>query len=152
MAVKITRVQTDDRQINQLQSNIAGAIERLFTTTLGSFLASLTGCSTTPIGLAKWQMAASTGQVTLSLPILSATSNTTSASLVGIPQEIWPASPQTVLMLIQNNGTTAVLPATITQTGLFTLKADLTVTGATGFTASAAKGIGSCNITYLVGL
>lgn len=153
--IKIKRVQTDNRDINQLQQNIASAVEPSFANTTGSFLITLIGCTAPVTGIAKWQVVPDSGQVTLAIPMLiglASSSTPVTASLTGIPPTIWPKSSQTVLLPVQNNGANAVLVAIVNNSGgSISLCSDLAGT-MINFATTNTKGCMACNITYQTGL
>lgn len=149
MAFKIVKVQAEDFQINQLQQNIASVIEPVFQNLSGQFVGSLTGCSSLPQGTFKWQRATSSGPVTVSIPILQGTSNTTAATITGLPSIIWPVSTQRCLATVYDSGTASIAYMIIGNDGSITLTP--TLSGST-FTASGTKGIYSGSITYQTAL
>src|SRR3954471_22348355 len=105
MAFKIPRVQTPDRLLSQVQTNISSAIEPLFSSLTGSFQIALSGCASTPAGIANWQRSTVGGPVCLHIPALTGTSNTAAATLTGLPTVLWPSDTQYVLAAIEDNGT-----------------------------------------------
>jgi len=150
MAFRIAVVQTVDRQINQLQNNIKQAIEPLFADQAGSWIASLTGCTTVPQAKLYWEQAAQGGPVTISVTTpLFGTSNTSAATITGLPKAFWPAQTQFVQIPITDNGTTVMSTATIDSNGVFALYKSLI--GAS-FTTSGFKGLYPCNFTYVLGI
>lgn len=107
------------------------------------FTATLLGCTTEPTGTARYTVSA--GIVSLCLPGLSGTSNSTLAFLDGLPEEITPEHDRPCIAAIIDNGVTA--PGIVhigTDTGI-TLYKDLD-SGA--FTAAGTKGLRGCCITY----
>lgn len=107
------------------------------------FTTTLLGCATEPTGTCRYTVSA--GIVCLSIPALSATSNSVNAYLSGLPDEITPEHDQQCLARIINNGTTAVgLVQVGTDTGI-TLYKDL---DAGAFTASGTKGIKYSIVVY----
>lgn len=113
----------------------------------GSFTASLTGCDAGVTGTANYSINGNV--VTLDLPALSGTSNTTAATITGLPAAIQPVSTKSFFLSVQNNGSVANQVGTLSG-GTITLYVNF---NATGFTASNAKGIGGAlgtggSITY----
>lgn len=104
---------------------------------------SLAGCTTEPTATARYTVSA--GIVCLALPDLSATSNSTIATLEGLPSEITPNHDQQCLARIINNGVTAV--------GLVQIGIDTGITlfkdiDGGAFTNSGTKGLKYSVVTY----
>lgn len=108
-----------------------------------SFTLTLTGCTTSPTGTATAVRHKST--VTLSLPTVTGTSNTTVATLTGLPAAFWPAVTRTVLARVTNNGTTVLAIAQISTAGVVQIYADA---GGASFTASGTKGAQAGTLTF----
>lgn len=149
MSIKIARVHTTDRLINQLQQNICGVIEPIFNDLSGQFTVTLTGCTTVPQGTAIWQRATNIGPVTVQFPLLSATSNTAAATLTGLPVGLWPESQQAGLARIYDNGTLAVALVLINSDGTIQLYKSIS---SPTFTTSGTKGIALSSVTYITAL
>lgn len=147
MAIKIARVQTDDRMINQLQQNIASKVEPIFDNLSGKFLTVLSGCTTQPTAYIYWQRDTSTGPVTIVFPTLTGTSNSTTATLSGLPPNLWPLAQQTVFTRNYDNGTLQMALAVIGTDGSISLTKSVNTSA---FTSSGQKGIVTCNATYMV--
>jgi hypothetical protein len=143
--MKIARVQTEDRLINQIQQNIATAVEPIFNDLTGSFQVSLTGCTTVPTGSVRWQRATTSGPVTLQFPLLSGTSNLASSSLTGLPASLWPTSQQAVPVRVYDNGTLAQAIALVNADGSIELYKSVS---SNTFTTSGTKGIALSCVTY----
>lgn len=109
----------------------------------GSFTATLTGCTTSPTGTVYYVRQGK--QVTLNVPAISGTSNTTAATLTGLPATLYPARAETVLARITDNGTTTVGLAVIGTDGTITLYASA---AAAAFTNSGTKGVAAVSLTY----
>lgn len=149
MGIKIPRVQTDDRLINQIQQNISGAIEPLFNNLIGSFNLTMTGCTTVPIAQATWQRSTTAGQVSVYLPDITGTSNADEAYLDGLPASLWPQTLQACITRIVDNGTTAFGFVTVQVDG----RIKLHPTAAGGlFTTSGQKGMSQMCISYIMGI
>lgn len=143
--MKIPQVQTPDRLTNQLQQNIAQAIEPIFNNLSGTFTANLTGCTKTIQQTASWEVATATGPVCLVFPEILGTSNSTSATITGLPKNLWPISEQVVIIIIEDNGSITTGKAHITPEGVINLYATV---GGGGFTSSGIKGVLNCIATY----
>lgn len=103
----------------------------------GTFTATLTGCTTSVTGTANYSINGNV--VTLDLPALTGTSNTTAATITGLPAAIQPVSTKFFPMMVQDNSTTAVSMGSITGGGgtLSLYASGLTLT----FTGSGSKGL-----------
>lgn len=108
-----------------------------------AFTSVLTGCTTSPSGEARYTVSA--GIVGLYLPTISGTSNTTSSTITGLPQEVWPLRNQYCVARITDNGSTAFGLVLVTSAGAITLYVGA---AAGAFTGSGTKGIAECTITY----
>jgi hypothetical protein len=112
----------------------------------GSFTATLTGCTTSPTAAVAW--AVSGNQVTLTLPSISATSNTTACTLTGLPAFLQPLVQSAICPVIgQDNAVfTNNLVAGITPgSGTITLQR---AGSSTGWTSAGTKGLFGSTITY----
>lgn len=119
-----------------------------FTAVRGSFTATLTGCTTSPTGTASWEIGLGGCSVTVALPEITATSNSTSATISGLPENIWPAAAQTVLVRTVDNGSIAVAAARVGTSGTIDLYRD---SAESSFTAVGTKGIKATTVTYAWG-
>jgi hypothetical protein len=104
----------------------------------------LTGCTTSPTGVVR---AVKHGQlVTLYVPTITGTSNTTAATLTGLPAELRPTRDQSVLCRVSNGAAGIVLGLFQVATGgTITLGADL---GGGAFNNTLTKGIQLQTLTY----
>jgi hypothetical protein len=111
-----------------------------------TFTATLTGCTTSPTGTVR---AVKQGTlVTLYLPLITATSNSTAATLTGLSASLYPARDQSILCRVSNGGGGVVLGLLeIDPTGLITLRADV---GGAAFSGSGTKGVQIQTLTYSV--
>ncbi len=109
-----------------------------------SYTGTLTGCTTSPTGSIEYSAQGET--VTLEVPEITGTSNTTAATITGMPDYLQPATAQTCLAITQDNGTSSLSRIVIETNGTITLNAGLSAT----FTASGTKGIGASTVTYRV--
>jgi hypothetical protein len=108
-----------------------------------SYTATATGMTTSPTGTVKYSVVGNT--VTLDIPSISGTSNSTSFTLTGGPVAICPAVDKDIFLRITDNGTNAVGFARIKTTGVIELYA--TVAG-NPFTASGTKAVTANSISY----
>lgn len=108
----------------------------------GSFTATLTGCTTSPTATFSYTIQGRT--VTLNFAALTATSNSTAATVTGLPSILWPLTARTVIGFISDNGTKKVSPLTVGVDGVITLTNNGDV-----FTAAGTKGVQSAfTVTY----
>lgn len=114
----------------------------------GTFTASLTGCTTVPTVTAQF---ARVGRlVSIHVPTLTGTSNTTAATITGMPSTIFPVTQQRMPSETTNAGTVGNGLWEIGTGGVITLFA--TVAGG-AFTNSGTKGTSqSVTITYIIGI
>jgi hypothetical protein len=116
----------------------------------GTFTATLTGCTTSPTGTATWYRAGNI--VTLVLPAVTGTSNSTSCTMTGLPSAIQPAtlSAQTTRVAFSDNSSSVpdVSASVAAGSGTITfIKGTLSA----GFTNTGTKGTGAASvITYLL--
>lgn len=108
----------------------------------GSFTGTLTGCTSSPTGTVEYSISGDV--VTLEIPAISATSNTTAATVTGMPTIIRPAAAQTMVAITTDNGTTTFGKLIIGTDGVITLHVGVSAT----FTNSGTKGIAACTVTY----
>lgn len=109
----------------------------------GSFTATLTGCTTSPTGSIDYSVSGDI--VTLRLAAITATSNSTAATLTGMPTAIKPAAIQTAHGPTTDNGATAWARITIATDGTITLGKNLI---SDTLTNSGTKGIQPGTVTY----
>lgn len=111
----------------------------------GSYTATLTGVSdaTPPTGTVEYSI--SGDQVTLEIPAITGTSNTTSATLTGAPDALKPAAAQSCIGITTNNGVTAIAMVQMSTAGNLVLTVGVS---STGFTAAGTKGSAAMTITY----
>jgi hypothetical protein len=122
----------------------AGTPPRLSYQKQDTFTGTLTGCTTSPTGTV--QVQAGGGLVTLTFPTIEGTSNTTAATITGLPAAYRPqTTTRTVLARVKDNGTLAFGCVEVASSGTINLLSS--VTSAT-FTGSGTKGIGLCSVTY----
>ena len=111
----------------------------------GSFTGTLSGCTTTPTGTLYYETA--NKLVTLHIPVISATSNTTAMTITGAPAAVQPGMTNRVPFVITDNGTTQMGLVQVETSGVLTFYAD--VTGG-AFTNSGTKGSTLQTISYLL--
>lgn len=110
----------------------------------GTFTATLTGCTSSPTGDIRYTR--NGNLVTLRIPQIAATSNTTAATLTGtLPTHLRPQEEQTLLTRVVDN--------TVVGTGLLVIAADGSMTllpspNGGNFTAAGTKGVYPCTVTY----
>jgi hypothetical protein len=107
----------------------------------GSFTITLTGCTAAITGTALWRRIGSI--VLIYIPALQGTSNSTSATLTGIPAAIQPASAAPIFAVSgvsgeDNNATALVSVQILSGSGTWNLYKN---TSLTGFTAAGQKGL-----------
>jgi hypothetical protein len=88
-------------------------------TTSGSFTGTLTGCTTSPTASVNYAITGKT--VTINIPQLLATSNTTACTVTGMPAAIAPGTQQYFVMCLRNNGADLFGSVTVETTGVITL-------------------------------
>lgn len=109
----------------------------------GADTLTLTGCTTSPTGTAR--TVKQRNQVSIFIPSIEGTSNSTAATLTGLPVAFAPVRTQIVLARVKDNGTITAGIAQINTGGVITLFRDV---GGAGFTASGTKGIANCTIVF----
>lgn len=101
----------------------AGSFDARQTEVASTAVLTLTGCTTTPTGTARFVRQGKA--VTAYLPAISGTSNTTAATLTGLPSELYPARDQTVVCLTRDaTAGLKVATATVGTAGVITLFTD----------------------------
>jgi len=109
----------------------------------GTYTGTLTGCTTSPTGTIRYTKTGDT--VTLYIPSLTATSNTTACTITGMPSHLYPARQQIVVSRIKENSTDEFGSTVVGTDGVLNLG-----TGAASgaFTASGTKGAEVHTFTY----
>lgn len=120
-------------------SDVVGAMVGLVK---GSFTATLTGCTTSPTGTVEYSIAGDV--VTLYIPVITGTSNTTAATLTGFPAEIRPISARSLLGTTSDNSTSVISRMSLGTDGTLTLLNGVSAT----FTGSGTKGINGTTFSY----
>jgi len=104
---------------------------------LSTAVLTLTGCTTSPTGTARFVR--QNKLVTAYIPSITGTSNTTAATLTGLPASLYPTRDQTVVCLTRDaTAGNVVATATIGVSGVITLFTD---GGGGGFASSGTKGV-----------
>jgi hypothetical protein len=118
----------------------------------GSFIGTLTGCTTAPEAVIKW---AKNGSLVTAIfpPTLVGTSNSTTCTITGLPANLIPSTTQTVPIPVLNSGGNTILSGagiTIDTSGGLTLS----IGGApTAFSSGSAKGFTTTvSVSWLVGV
>lgn len=109
---------------------------------VGSFTGTLTGCTTSPTGTISYTL--NEDLVTLEFPGISGTSNTTAATITGMPAECVPTDVQACIGITTDNGANTISRINISAGGTITLYNGTSAT----FTGSGTKGVAACTITY----
>lgn len=123
--------------------DVAGEPSALVGTQVGTFTATLTGCTTSPTGTVRWERQGR--QVTLQFPVINGTSNSTAATLTGMPSSLFPARAQNCWGLVQDVGVSSLGKLTPDTGGVITLSyGPLNA----AFTNTGVKGVTVCTITY----
>lgn len=110
---------------------------------VGSFVGTLTGCTTAPTGTIAYRRVGDV--VTLSFPAINGASNSTAATITGMPAAIRPALERMAVGIITNGGADSLGAVYVAPSGVITLAAD------TNFVLAGAglKGIQLCSISYI---
>lgn len=109
-----------------------------------TFVASLSGCTTTPTGTVRYSVSA--GLVVLDVPQIEGTSSSAAATLSTLPIQLRPASAKTAIARVTDNGTVTFGLFVIATTGVITLSS--VPSGSTVFTAAGTKGVKACSVVY----
>lgn len=112
----------------------------------GQFTATLTGCTTSPTGDVDYVIDFENGMVHLTIPAqILGTSNTTAATLTGMPTVIRPADVQVIGGgKVRDNGSDVASYFNIATSGVITLNVNV----GTAFTNTGSKGVRPCTISY----
>jgi hypothetical protein len=118
----------------------------------GTFTGTVTGVTTTVTGTMTWVQ--NGNEVTIYSPAgMSGTSNSTSMTMTGLPSALQPVGTQIVPCSLEDNSANVLGAATVSAGGTITFSRSV-VSGtavtlsATGFTASATKGLNETQFTY----
>lgn len=109
-----------------------------------SFTGTLTGCTTAPTGTVKATRVGNT--VTLNIPPLTATSNTTAKTITGMPEQFRPATLARFYQSISDNGGAQVMAlCTVETSGVLTITAS---PGAGAWTAAGVATLAGGAVSY----
>jgi len=114
----------------------------------GSFTATLVGCTTSPTVTATYVK--NGNMVTVVIPAMTATSNSTSLQITGLPAAITPAvgaGEGETCVRVWNNSAVQYSGGTVRAQSSGTMQLTLNSSD-TGFTASGVKGVGNLSFTY----
>lgn len=129
----------------EVTAAIAAAVSGLVSQTLGTYTATLTGCTTSPTVTARYVRTGNT--VTIYIPSVNATSNATTCTLTGAPAAIQPARDQGFIpVVVQNNSALLIGCARMLTTGTIDLRPG--AVSATSWTNTGTKGSDFINLTY----
>lgn len=109
----------------------------------GTFTGTLTGCTTSPTGTLRWDK--QSRMVTLHVPQISGTSNTTAATLTGLPSTLIPNRTQDVWGTVTNGGNTGLGAFRVRTDGVIELFVGASFSA---FTNAGNKGVQACTIAY----
>ena len=109
----------------------------------GSFTGTLTGCTTSPDGTLRYDI--SSEIITLYIPQINATSNTTAMTITGGPDAIKPARAHRMPFIIQDNGTVQLGLIEVGIDGVLTFYSSVSLAA---FTGSGTKGVELQTISY----
>lgn len=139
-----TTVLSNDNQFSSCTANVttsgtATAVAPSY------FTGTLTGCTTSPTGTCRYEV--NNGVVTLFIPNISGTSNSTACTITGLPAAIQTANDQygTLAMILDNGNPFAEQVYVSGGAGTLVLRRN---GSDTGFTNSGTKGIRACTIVY----
>lgn len=124
--------------------NSSTAVADLVSGKMGSFTATLTGCTTSPTGSVSWTKQGR--NVTLNIPSISGTSNTTAATLTGMPAELWPTVARNFICPTTDNGAEKFSFNSVLNTGVINLGNALSSV----FTNVGTKGVSGITIDYTI--
>jgi hypothetical protein len=115
----------------------------LYSSTTAQFTGTLTGVTTTVQGAIKYTV--NGNAVTLQMPDLQGTANSTAHTITGMPAALWPTTVQRVLGVITDNGVDSLAYWQIETTGVITLYKDLTTAV---FSGTLSEGVKALDVTY----
>lgn len=106
----------------------------------GSATLSLTGCTTVPTGTMTYNIQGR--DITINLPDILGTSNSTAATLTGLPAQLNPSVNRGVPAVMEDNGVDSLRAALVNTSGVITLNYIL------AFTAAGSKGVRISSFNY----
>lgn len=107
----------------------------------GSSTLTLTGCTTSPTGTVTWLIQGRS--VSINLPDILGTSNSTAATLTGLPTNLAPTVSRGVPCVMEDNGADSVRAALVATTGVITLNY------IANFVAAGSKGVRISSFSYV---
>ena len=110
-----------------------------------TFTATLTGTTTSPTGVVS--VVKSGSMITMEIPSIVGTSNTTAATLTGVPSLYRPTTNRRMFFVVHNNSVKVLGMAYIKSDGVIEIYAGLSETA---FTASGSKGAIQCSLSYII--
>lgn len=123
---------------------VSGALTRLAGELKNTFTGTLTGCTTSPTGTLRYTMRGN--EVTLYVPSITGTSNTTACTITGLPSLIQPTRTQDVLGRAQDNSANGICGYRFTaSSGTIDMFFGPALAG---WTAAGTKGSANCTLTY----
>lgn len=134
-AIAATNVQAALQELDSEKASIAS----------GSYTATATGMTTSPTGGVDYVRSGSL--VSLQIPTISGTSNSTSFTLTGMPVGIRPSANRACTCRLQDNGAYYFGLAVIGADGTISLFKDAS---GSVLTSSGTKGVADYNITYMI--
>lgn len=124
-------------RLNMVNTQINGTWYEGYYGPRSSFTATLTGCTTSPTATVTYSV--NNDEAVCLFPALTATSNTTSCTITGIPAAIRPATTQYIgYIAAYDNGVNVAGIAQVNTSGVLTL---FNGVNAAGFTSSGTKGL-----------
>lgn len=109
---------------------------------VGTYTGTLTGCTTSPTGTIDYRVDGDV--VTLNIPSIIGTSNSTACTITGMPAAIRPTAQRSDIGTVSENSVGSLGRYVIETSGVLTLN----VNASTAFTAAGTKGSVPCTITY----
>lgn len=128
-------------------NTVTGSTAPPLTSTQGTFTATMTGLTAVVTGTAYYHQIGN--QVTLLIPSLTGTSNTTACTVTGLPSALWPAHDQGVIRVSVINNSVALATGLVQLNTAGTLSAYPTDAFG-GWTAAGTKTVFIFNYTYLL--
>jgi hypothetical protein len=126
---------------------VASKLNRVFfgTKVTGSFTGTMTGMTTSPTGTVKYSIEGQT--VSLEIPQILGTSNSTFMTMTGVPTDVRPITRQWIMATGHDNAVDVFAKAVIETDGTITFHNGASLT-AGSWTAAGAKGVQPMTLTY----
>lgn len=147
--ISVRLVQTQDRNLNQLQQNVKQAVEAPFMEDVGEFIGIVNGFTEGKSIPVTWQTGTTQNGVVLSFPGVGGTSNSIDLTVSGLPVNLWPQSTQFVLARVIDSGANAIGLLEINSDGTLVFFKDI---DGNSFTIGGSKGLGSFTASYVRGI